>query len=563
MSLDENELRKALESRSGQVTPEYRARVRQAMAENAPAPTNWMAVVAALVVTALTATSVGVLVAARHARVSGPVARAPRVTSPTPAPVPGPAKVELSAPSVPVVWALVDYGALYRSTDSGDHWEKRSLPSDFAIRPSIAFVDAEEGWLLAPGSPATQCDTATAVVWHTSDGASTWQKLQATGIADAQCKDGIWFVDSMHGFIGASDPNRRPTVYRTSDGGNHWSSSTVPDNPIFVTSGAGFTLHVNWMKAFGQAIYLEASGSQDDPNWHDRDFIYTSRDGGRTWVWKQKVASPYTYLVSESRWLQLAPDVMESVNGGQAFGPYQCDLRVYPPLQAYFVDADLGYVVASVGTVWRSVDGGVRWTQVATPWSPPPVISPTPTTSPASPARTNPACLSSPPPAATWQTYRDTKYGFTISYPRGYYFERVGADRLGPGELAWYRAVDDCYLGNYPGGQVEISIFADDASPLTTFVTKHSRAQCTDSAAAGGYYWAPLNLKSTTQAGRPAATFDMDTTYCVESSGAMDHVTVFVLKSGQVFSFMWWSSDAGYLPTMQSIAEHMLASFKD
>jgi len=149
VSLDENELRKALEARSGEVTPEYRSRLKQTLTETRPAGTDWLAAVAVIVVTLLTATSVGVLVAARHGRPPGPVASAPRITSPSPepsaSPLPPSTNTQLSAPSTGVVWALVDYDALFRSTDRGDHWVKRSMPSSFGVRPSISFINESEG----------------------------------------------------------------------------------------------------------------------------------------------------------------------------------------------------------------------------------------------------------------------------------------------------------------------------------------------------------------------------------------------------------------------------------
>src|SRR2546427_20943 len=84
------------------------------------------------------------------------------------------------------------------------------------------------------------------------------------------------------------------------------------------------------------------SGTRRTPG---RAFILTSHDGGATWSWKQKLASPYTFMVTESRWLQLAPDKAETVNGGQAFGPFTSDLRGVSP-SAVFADADLGYAAA-------------------------------------------------------------------------------------------------------------------------------------------------------------------------------------------------------------------------
>ena len=391
-NFDENELRKALEARSGEVTPDYRFRLKQALAEPRPAGNDWMAVVAVIVVTLLTATSVGVLVAARHGRLPGPVASAPRVTSPTPAqtptptPLPAASQVQLSAPSTSVVWALVDYDALFLSTDQGDHWVKRSLPSDFGVRPSITFINGSEGWLLAPGSPTTQCEQADAAIWHTTDGAATWTQLHVSGLAAAQCKEVIYFSDAGHGFISAWDDNHQPSVYFSPDG-VAWKKFTLADPPDFKTLSGGFTLRVEWIKKVGDTFYLEAYGRQGAgtpyPDIPDRQYIYTSTSFG-AWAWKQKVASRVLAVLTQSRWLELdAPgQLFETVNGGQAMDPYASDMAKDTPVDGAsmeFGDAAAGYIAAG-GQIQRTVNGGSHWAYLDTPWSTPPVTaSPSPT----------------------------------------------------------------------------------------------------------------------------------------------------------------------------------------
>jgi photosystem II stability/assembly factor-like uncharacterized protein len=138
-----------------------------------------------------------------------------------------PTDVQLSAPSARVVWALVANTLLFVSTDGGNNWTQRSLPPA-GLPPSIAFVDESEGWLLTTGSPETQCNSESVSIWHTTDGAATWNQLPAHGIADVQCKKNISFADSRHGFFTAWDDNHRPTVYRTADGGRTWVGSIVP-----------------------------------------------------------------------------------------------------------------------------------------------------------------------------------------------------------------------------------------------------------------------------------------------------------------------------------------------
>lgn len=388
MTPDESDLRKALEARSGEPSPDFRARVRQSLAGAAPRPAmGWTAAVAVMVVTALTATSVAVLVASRHSR-PGAVASAPRVVTPSPvvfpteSPVVLPGTAQLSAPSADVVWVLLNYDHLYRSMDRGATWTRWPLPTDPGVRPVISFIDDHEGWLLAPGSPATECQEAPARIWHTTDAGATWQILQANGLAAAQCKDGVYFADARHGFVTAWDDLHRPTVYATSDGGQTWHSAVLPDGPLFVTQGGGFTLRVDWIKTFGATAYLEATGMQDDASWPLRTFIYTSTDGGATWRWRQKLASAQTVMVTETRWLQYdAPNMMESVNGGQAFGPYSSDFGPLSPVAGgtvmVFAGASTGYATGR-GQLEATTDGGAHWTVIPTPGTVSTLPSPTP-----------------------------------------------------------------------------------------------------------------------------------------------------------------------------------------
>lgn len=382
MSFDEDELRRALEARSGEPSADYRARVRQSLAADAGRAVNWTAAVAVVLVTVLTATSVGVLVASRHGR-TGPVASGPRVT--TPSPVEG-ANVQLSAPSANVVWALVDYRVLYVSTDRGDHWDQRTMPPNPGVRPAISFLDQSEGWLLAPGSPATQCQEASAAIWHTTDGGKIWHQLQVSGLDAAQCKEQIYFADRGHGFITAWDQNHQPSVYWSPDG-VAWKRFTLLDPPDYKSSPGGFTLRVEWIKKVGDTYYLEAYGEQGAgspyPDIPHRQYVYTSTTFGQ-WVWRQKVPSRILAIVTPARWLEIdgPGQLAESVNGGQAIGPYASDVASDTPVDGaamVFGDAQTGYIAAA-GTLQRTVNGGSHWTRLSPPWSAgPPSPGPTPT----------------------------------------------------------------------------------------------------------------------------------------------------------------------------------------
>jgi photosystem II stability/assembly factor-like uncharacterized protein len=377
---EDNELRRALDARSGPPSANFQARLESALEAGRPRP-NLTSTIAIVTVLAISIGSVGALIAARHNRPVANIASGTRLTSPSPSPelyLPGNAQV--IAPSPGVVWVLVDNQALFRSTDQGNTWEPRPLPS--VHDPVASFIDGREGWVLDRGVPATQCDTASAWLWRTVDGGANWTKLNLSGVADQQCKEKIWFVDSRMGFITAWDDNHRPTIYRTTDGGLTWSGSALSDPPDFTTQAGGFTLRADWVKRFGTTLYLEAW-------WQDRQYVFSSRDGGASWTWLTKIPASVV-MVTETRWLVLTgPGPMqETISGGQQWHPYSTDLNLDSPVlggtQIVFADALTGYETGR-GALQRTDDGGAHWVRISTPGvatnpSPTPSGIPVPTT---------------------------------------------------------------------------------------------------------------------------------------------------------------------------------------
>jgi photosystem II stability/assembly factor-like uncharacterized protein len=344
--------------------------------------------------------------------------------SPSPTPTPAvmpqatvPTTAQLSALSDQVVWAFIDKGVLFRSADKGITWEQRTLP-ELGGRGSlleVSFVDDRQGWVLVAG----QCAKLDAEVWHTSDGAATWQKVgvqtwtpyyASDGEMAMQCKQGLSFIDAMHGFLTGWTPWRQPNIHRTVDGGKIWSGSPLPDPPNYQTEN-GFSLRAGSVKQFGNTLYVQAWGKQrgDLP---DRHYMFRSTDAGATWSWMTQLPSPNIVMVTESRWLLL--DVpgksMESTNSGQEWHPYRSDLNAETPVagfQIVFVDSQVGYA-GGPGQIQRTVDGGLHWTRIKLPaW---PSVLPDPM------RLTSQKCTGTPPTTLA----RTVGNRYTIRVPSGW-----------------------------------------------------------------------------------------------------------------------------------------------
>jgi photosystem II stability/assembly factor-like uncharacterized protein len=294
-------------------------------------------------------------------------------------PIPLPAEALLSAPSRDVVWALIDGSVLYRSTDRGSTWQQRPIPPGNFPRPEISFIDDQQGWFTTGGVPETQCNGAGTAVWHTSNGGSTWQQVASVdwqrqvpgAIGYRQCKEGLAFVDAMHGLLGASDPNSRPTIYRTADGGLTWAATTLSDPPGFVTLGAGDTLSPGVAKGFGKTLLIPAWGMQPDAQ-VEAEYIFRSVDGGASWTYQATAGQGIdsVTIVTESRWLRISNSgsALETTDAGKTWHSYPSDYQDAAGVSSVFVFGDplVGYGTVR-GGVRKTVDGGLHWALIKTP----------------------------------------------------------------------------------------------------------------------------------------------------------------------------------------------------
>lgn len=392
------ELRRALDARSEEVSPEFRARLSSALAEGRQA-SNFLPALAAVAAVVLVFATVGVLLLARQTRNQPPPVAATTPSSSTtptsmpmpsptpmsrpvagvltkpPSPIVMPAWADLSAPSSNVLWSLVVDQYLYRSRDRGATWKQRPLPPGFAggyPRPQVSFVSDQEGWLSTGGSPETQCNAEVVAIWHTSDAGATWQSLGTHGVSDKQCKGQLSFVDSNHGFLDGFDPIRAPVVYRTTDGGQNWvAGKPLPDPPGFKSQGGGFILQPGRVHAFGPTLLVAASA----PNLGASiTYVFRSSDGGATWNYLATAKEPNNDVafVTTSRWIQvIAPSQSsETTDAGASWHRFPSDYSQSAPIapEVVFADSRVGYATVR-GSIVRTLDGGLHWdwTAIKTP----------------------------------------------------------------------------------------------------------------------------------------------------------------------------------------------------
>jgi photosystem II stability/assembly factor-like uncharacterized protein len=262
------------------------------------------------------------------------------------------------------VWALVAGTRLFRSSDRGDTWVERSLPTGLG-NVEVSFTDDASGLLLGIGTPATQCQTQTVSILKTTNGAASWQTIAPTGIADAMCKRGLSSADSTHAFLTTYSPNAGSLIYRTADAGVNWTASApLPIPPNLVSHGALFVSITERPRGFGSVVLLGGGAGQTND-------VFRSTDGGATFTYASTVAAEgIVAYVTATRWLQILPpgSSLETTDGGASWHAYTTDYSQAAPTapDVVFGDATVGYATAR-GAIQRTVDGGAHWTSVKTP----------------------------------------------------------------------------------------------------------------------------------------------------------------------------------------------------
>jgi photosystem II stability/assembly factor-like uncharacterized protein len=391
---EERELRRALDSRSGEVTPEFRARLSSTLSAEGRPTSNFLPALAAVAAVVLVFATVGVLLLARQARNQPPPVAATTPTAsatPTPSPLPTPsptpvavagvlakpphpialpADAQLGAPSSEVVWAFIVNSYLYRSTNQGATWKQEPLPPGRFPKPEISFVSDQEGWLSTGGSPETQCNGESIAIWHTTDAGATWTLLGAKGIGYSQCKSELSFVDANRGFIDGMDPNHAPVIYHSANGGQSWAASKpLPDPRGSRSDPGGTTLQPGRVSAFGSTLLVAASNGSSAGS---VEFVFRSTDGGASWAYLASAKDPNNEVdfVTATRWLEfIAPgQSVETTDSGKTWHAYASDYSQAAPIAADFVfaNATVGYGTVR-GEISRTVDGGLHWTRIHTP----------------------------------------------------------------------------------------------------------------------------------------------------------------------------------------------------
>lgn len=286
----------------------------------------------------------------------------------------------------------VDLGPSNRfgiSDDAGRTWQTVPQPVTLSGGPAEirlsglisgpSFLDAADGWWFGarPG-------TGQSTLWHTADGGRTWTDLAPSGVpaTDRQALQPA-FIDRLHGalVIAADGPDVRPTLLVTHDGGRSWENGAPAWPPISAPAGQGSIVSPALL-AHGDRLLLSLDVLVDrssGPSQQSQRLLSTSGDAGSTWgPWTEApTTSPMATLRFDDAGRLVLADGTRLWSSADLGRTWQSRVIAVPDgRRSTLISARGGMLLVArlaapgggtTPSLWRSLDGGSTWTEIALP----------------------------------------------------------------------------------------------------------------------------------------------------------------------------------------------------
>ncbi len=197
--------------------------------------------------------------------------------------------------------------------DAGWH---TALQAEIPLFSSVSIVDHMSAWFTASVASTTTVDYCL----RTVTAGSPWYNAMGSGWPTGAGVYTIEALSSTVALVGTGPSSGAAGVYRTTNGGQTWSGTSV----------SAYTPFVNWIHMFD----VNNGVLQGDPK-NNRWGICTTTDGGRTW---SPITTPVTSVGTEAGWNN------------------SCD----------FV-GQTGWFGTNASKIYKTTDGGQTWRSFATP----------------------------------------------------------------------------------------------------------------------------------------------------------------------------------------------------
>jgi photosystem II stability/assembly factor-like uncharacterized protein len=281
----------------------------------------------------------------------------------------------IAAVSERVAWASGTGGTYVLTTDGGATWKAAQVPGaetlDFR---DVHAIDGRTAWLMAAG-PGDKSR-----IYRTTDGGSHWT-LQFTNPDADGFFDSIAFWDAKRGIVVGDSVNGRMVVITTDDGGEHWRKVETP--PAIEKEGA--------FAASGTAVITV--GAREAWFVTTRARVFHTADGGRSWTVAETPvrrdgpgAGIFSVAFAQGRGVAVGGDYSKpaedahniaiTTDGGKTWSEpasrpagFRSAVVYVPSLKAWLATGTSGSDISTDGgATWKRFDGAA-YNAIGFPWA--------------------------------------------------------------------------------------------------------------------------------------------------------------------------------------------------
>jgi photosystem II stability/assembly factor-like uncharacterized protein len=172
----------------------------------------------------------------------------------------------IAAVSDHIAWASGTGGTYLLTTDGGSTWKSAQVPGAEALDfRDVHALDERTAWLMAAGTGDK------ARMYRTTDGGAHWT-LQFTNPDPTGFFDAIAFWDAKRGLVLGDPVDGHSVVLATDDGGDHWRRVETP--PALPNEGAFAASGTCLIVAGGREAWFGTGAAR----------VFHTADGGRSWT---------------------------------------------------------------------------------------------------------------------------------------------------------------------------------------------------------------------------------------------------------------------------------------
>ncbi|MCY0902447.1 MAG: hypothetical protein OWU32_09725, partial [Firmicutes bacterium] len=261
------------------------------------------------------------------------------------------------------------------TTNGGTTWTVENLghPSSpsLGIVDSIDIEDARNTWVLTGQNTRKGSDEPMAL-YHTANAGRIWARVIQVSYGDhvvggiplADLKTDVAFQTPRRGWLVGVDKGDKVWMYHTTSGGRSWQSAEISALPHAFRHNADASI-------FPEVPVFAATGSAMLPVFFANSgsglCVYATSDDGATWSLGQPVKGGEGLAVDPYDGTVIFADAGRALEISENQGAsWSVITKSAPPAPAFlsFANRSDGFLVDWDNGLWKTTDGGVRWTSV-------------------------------------------------------------------------------------------------------------------------------------------------------------------------------------------------------